>query len=119
MWSSVAGIDDPLIDALAEYYASQPRAPGTPGEPALIARGKELYERGIRSQDITGCTYCHGENGEGNGIFPALAGQRADYLFREISLIQAHLRNVGIMHSTVEELSDDEIMALAMFLQSK
>lgn len=119
MWSLAGGIGDPLIDALAEYYASQPPTPGTPGDPARIARGKALYENGVPSQHIAGCTYCHGENGEGDGVFPRLAGQRADYLFREISLIQAHLRNVGIMHSTVETLSDEEIMAVAVFLESK
>jgi|ERR1039458_549342 cytochrome c553 len=119
MWSPAGKIDDPVIDALAEYYASQLPMPGAPGDPALIARGKELYERGIPSQNITDCTYCHGENGEGNGIFPRLAGQRANYLFREISLIQQHLRNIGIMHSTVQGLSRDDIMAVAMFLQSK
>jgi len=119
MWSPVGKIDDPLIDALAEYYASQPPMPGTPGDPALIAGGKELYERGIPSRNIAGCTYCHGENGEGNGIFPRLGGQRTNYLFREISLIQEHLRNVGIMHSTVQGLSPGDIMAVAVFLQSK
>lgn len=119
MWSPAGRIDDPLIDALAEYYALQLPTPGTSGDPALIARGKELYERGIPSQYITGCTYCHGENGEGNGIFPRLAGQSANYLFRELSLIQEHLRNIGIMHSTAQGLSSDDIMAVAMFLQSK
>ena len=89
------------------------------GRPALIARGKELYEKGIPSQNITGCSGCHGANGEGNGIFPRLAGQRANYLIREISLIQEHLRNVGIMHTTVQGLSPDDITAVAMFLQSK
>ena len=119
MWSPAGGIDDPLIDALAEYYASQPPAPGTPGDPGPIARGKDVYESGIPSRNIAGCTYCHGENGEGNGIFPRLAGQGTDYLVRQISLIQEHLRNVGIMHSTVQGLSRDDIMAVAMFLQSK
>jgi len=119
MWSPVGRMDDPLIDAIAEYYASQPPTPGTPGDPARIARGKALYETGIPSQNITRCANCHGDNGEGNGIFPRLAGQRADYLSQEISLIQEHLRNVGIMHSTVQGLSPDDIMAVAMFLQSK
>lgn len=119
MWSPAGGIDDPLIDALAGYYASQAPAPGVPGDPAPIARGKELYERGIPSRNIAGCRNCHGENGEGNGIFPRLAGQRADYVFREVSLIQEHLRNVGIMHSTVQGLSRDDITAVATFLQSR
>jgi len=118
MWTPAAGVDEALIDALAEHYASQAPAPGTPGDAALIARGKQLYESGVPDRKVTDCVSCHGQNAEGNRIFPRLAGQRADYLVRQISLIQLNLRNIGIMHSTVEGLSDDEIKAIAAFLQS-
>ena len=119
MWNPAGNVDEALIDALAEYYASQPPTAGKPGDAVLIERGKELYENGIPSKSVAGCSYCHGENGEGNGIFPRLAGQCAGYLVREISLIQKHLRNIGIMHSTVEGLSADDLMALGAFLQAK
>lgn len=33
MWSPARSIDDPLIDALADYYASQVPTPGTRGDP--------------------------------------------------------------------------------------
>jgi cytochrome c553 len=118
MWSPAAKADDALIEALAGHYAAQAPAPGTPGDAALIARGKALYEGGVPARKVTDCASCHGPAATGNGMFPRLAGQRADYLVREISLIQLHLRNVGIMHSTVEGLSDDEIKALAAYLQS-
>ncbi len=117
MWSP-AKVDDALIDALAEHYAAQAPAPGTPGDAALVARGKALYESGVPSRKVTDCASCHGPAAAGNGMFPRLAGQRADYVVREISLIQLHLRNVGIMHSSVEGLTDDEIKAIATFLQS-
>jgi len=119
MWNPASKIDESIVDALAEYYASQPPAAGRPGDPALVARGKILYELGIPAQHIAGCSYCHGPYGEGDGIFPRLAGQRARYLVREISVIQNHSRNVGIMHSTVEGLSDDDVTALGVYLQSR
>jgi len=118
MWSPAAKVDDALLEALAEHYAAQTPVPGTPGDAALIARGKALYASGVPSRKVTDCASCHGPAAEGSGMFPRLAGQRADYVTREISLIQLHLRNVGIMHSTVEGLSDDEIKAIATFLQS-
>jgi len=118
MWTPASGLEDAVVNALAAYYAAQPPHPGTPGDAALLARGKSLYETGLPSRNVADCSACHGAHAEGEGIFPRLAGQRADYLVREISLIQLHLRNVGIMHSTVEGLSQDDIKALAAYLQS-
>ena len=118
MWSQAGKLDEPLVDALAAYYAAQPPHPGTPGDPALIAHGKAIYEHGLPASKVTDCASCHGPRGEGRDMFPRLAGQRADYLVRQLSLIQLHLRNVGIMHSSVEGLSDADIKALAAYLQS-
>ncbi|HUJ88053.1 MAG TPA: c-type cytochrome [Burkholderiales bacterium] len=118
MWTPASGLEDAVVNALAAYYAALPPQPGVPGDAALVARGKSLYENGLASSSVADCSACHGARAEGEGMFPRLAGQRADYLVREISLIQLHLRNVGIMHSTVEGLSDDDIRALAAYLQS-
>ena len=118
MWSQAGKLDDALVDALAAYYAAQPPHPGTAGDAALVARGKALYEHGLPGSDVTDCASCHGPQAGGRDMFPRLAGQRADYLVRQLSLIQLHLRNVGIMHSTVEGLSEDDIKALAAYLQS-
>ena len=118
MWSQAGKLDDALVDALAAYFAAQPPHPGTPGSPALVARGKTLYEHGLPASKVTDCASCHGPQAEGRDMFPRLAGQRADYLVRQLSLIQLHLRNVGIMHSAVEGLSEDDVKALAAYLQS-
>jgi len=118
MWAAAGKLDDPLIDALAAYYSAQPSSPATPAEPSLAARGRALYENGVPSRNVAGCASCHGDKAEGNGVFPRLAGQRADYVVRQLSLIQRYLRNVGIMHSTIEVLSDDDFAALAAYLQS-
>ena len=118
MWSQAGKLDDALVEALAAYYAAQPPHPGMPGDPVLVARGKALYEHGLPASDVTDCASCHGPRGEGRNMFPRLAGQRADYLVRQLSLIQLHLRNVGIMHSSVEGLSDADVKALAAYLQS-
>jgi len=118
MWNAAGKLDDPLIDALATYYAAQPPPRPTPAAASLAAKGQSLYENGVPSRNVAGCAGCHGAKAEGNGVFPRLAGQRADYVVRQLSLIQRYLRNVGIMHSTVEVLSDDDFAALAAYLQS-
>lgn len=118
MWSAAGKLDDALIDALAAYYSALPPPSPTQAVPSVAARGKALYENGVPSRNIAGCASCHGDKAQGNGVFPRLAGQRADYVVRQLSLIQHYLRNVGIMHSTVEVLSEDDFAALAAYLQS-
>lgn len=118
MWTAAGKLDDALIDALAAYYAAQPPPLPMPAAASLAAKGQSLYENGVPSRNVAGCAGCHGAKAEGNGVFPRLAGQRADYVVRQLSLIQRYLRNVGIMHSTVEVLSDDDFAALAAYLQS-
>jgi cytochrome c553 len=118
MWTAAGKLDDALIDALATYYAAQPPPIAMPSAPSVTAKGRDLYENGVPSRNVAGCSGCHGAKAEGNGVFPRLAGQRADYVVRQLSLIQRYLRNVGIMHSTVEVLSDDDFATLAAYLQS-
>jgi cytochrome c553 len=118
MWEPTGKLDDALIDALAAYFAAQPPPAAVPADPALAAKGRTLYQDGIPSRNVTACRSCHGEHAEGHGVFPRLAGQRADYVVRQLSLIQRYLRNVGIMHSTVDVLSEDDFVALAAYLQS-
>jgi cytochrome c553 len=118
MWEPAGKLDDALIDALAGYFSALPPPVGTPANPALAAKGRALYENGVPSRNVTGCAACHGQNAEGNGVFPRLAGQRADYVVRQLMLIQRYLRNVGIMHSTVDVLSEEDFAALAAYLQS-
>jgi cytochrome c553 len=40
-----SSLSDDLIVALSDYFASQPPAPGIPGDPAEVAAGRQLFER--------------------------------------------------------------------------
>ena len=46
------------------------------------------------------------------------AGQHAEYLVRQISVIQIQLRDSQVMHGIVRQLSGDEKNALAIYLES-
>src|SRR5579859_4056590 len=48
MWGMAAQLNDTMISALAAYFAGQPPAPPSKsGDPALIAKGKRLFEEGV------------------------------------------------------------------------
>jgi cytochrome c553 len=119
MWGIAGTIDDSMIEPLAEYYASQPPAPGKPGDPKLVAEGKRFFESGDDARKIQACAICHAADAQGQAIFPRLAGQHAAYIVRQLQVIQSNLRQAPIMHGIVTELKPDEMKALAEFLQSK
>jgi cytochrome c553 len=119
MWGMAAPLDDKLIGGLAHYYASQTPSRMKPGDPALIAKGKELFEKGVASKPLPPCATCHGKNGEGVGEFPRLAGQHAAYIVKQISLIQSLLRAAPVMHGIVKEMNRADMEAVAEYLQSK
>jgi cytochrome c553 len=118
MWGVAASLDDKMIGGLAYYYAAQPPARGIPGDPVLIARGKDLFEKGVPSKPLPACSTCHGMNGEGIGEFPRLAGQHAAYMVKQITVIQSLLRAAPVMHGIVKEMNRAEMEAVAAYLQS-
>src|SRR6202795_164968 len=70
MWGIAGNMDDKIIDSIALYYAAQAPAPGKPGDPALIAKGKQLFEQGVPDRSIPACATCHGADAAGVADFP-------------------------------------------------
>ncbi len=118
MWGIAGNLDSPLIKSIAQYYASQPPAPGRPGDPALIARGRELFAKGLPDRGIPPCASCHGPKAEGAADFPRLAGQHAKYVLRQIEYIQTLVRQAPVMHGIVKDLTPEEMQAIAVYVQS-
>jgi cytochrome c553 len=54
----------------------------------------------------------------GNDIFPRLAGQHADYLVKQVLVIQSTLRAAPVMHDVIKDLSPDQMRAVATYLES-
>jgi cytochrome c553 len=121
MWGITSAwlYNDQIVTGVASYFSSQAPAPGKPGDPALLATGKQLYEKGSPDRGIPACAGCHGVNAEGLSVFPRLAGQHAQYLVRQMQMLRVRLRNSPIMHGVVRDLSDNEMVAVATYLQSK
>jgi cytochrome c553 len=118
MWGIAGGLDDYMIGAVAGYYASQPPARGRASDARLVAKGKELFEKGVPTRGIPSCATCHGEKAEGVASFPRLAGQHAKYVRKQVEYIQTLVRNAPVMHGVVKDLAPEEIEAIAAYVQS-
>jgi cytochrome c553 len=118
MWGIAGNLDAATIRSIARYYASQPPAAGRPGDPALVAKGRELWEKGVPDRSIPPCASCHGAKAEGVADFPRLAGQHPKYVIRQIEFIQTLTRKAPVMHGIVKDLTPDEMQAIAVYVQS-
>jgi len=124
-----AGLDDDVLQQLAEHYANLPlmarlvRAAGAAQAGDTIARGRELAMRGSREHKIPACVQCHGPaETEHNRMYPLLAGQYPGYLALQLQLFAAGERGgteyANIMHSATRRLTDEQIRDLAAFYAS-
>ena len=119
MWGIAGRLDEKIIDGIAAYYAAQPPAAGRTDDSALVAKGKELFDKGLPDRAIPACTSCHGANGEGIADFPRLAGQHAKYVAKQLTYIQTLTRAAPVMHGIVKDLAPAEIQAVAAYVQSR
>ena len=119
MWGIAGGLDDRMIVAVAGYYAAQPAAAGRTSDPALLAKGKQLFEQGVAERGIPACATCHGADAAGVADFPRLAGQHAKYVVKQLEYIQSLVRNAPVMHGIIKDITPDEMRAVAAYVQSK
>jgi cytochrome c553 len=118
MWGMAAPLDDSMMAGLADYYAAQAPRRGPAGDPALIARGKSIYENGDAAQGVPPCAACHGANAVGTDAYPRLAGQHVQYLIKQLRSFQNNMRNVAVMHGVARGLQVTDVEAVATYLQS-
>ena len=119
MWGMAGNLEDGTIDALAQYYSQQTAGGAQGGDPAIVARGKTIYEQGVAAVCVPACAACHGPDGHGMGDFPRLAGQHAQYVLKQLNSFQSNMRNVAVMHGVAQGLKTEEMSAVAAFLESR
>ncbi|MDE2227860.1 MAG: cytochrome c4 [Alphaproteobacteria bacterium] len=118
MWGMAATLTDPTIDGLADYFSSQKPAPGTTGDPTLIAEGGKIFKDGIPDRKVPACQSCHGKNGEGASIIPRLAGQHPGYIADQLDNFISKARANEIMHENSKNLTPEEIQQIATYVGS-
>lgn len=120
MWGISALLTDEQIEGLADHYAALPTPAGRSTHPKLEAAGRALYEKGLPAKGVRACASCHGDAAEGASGFPRLAGQRADYVFKQLKAFRTPLRPHGVlMRQEIEGLSDAQLRAVAAYVQSR
>jgi cytochrome c553 len=106
---------------LAAYYAAQTQSPGA-ADPALSDLGERIYRAGNPATGVPACTGCHGPAGMGVNLakFPRVSGQHADYTKLTLTQFRAGERGNdpnGMMRGAAAHLTDQEIAAVAQYLQ--
>ena len=69
-----------------------------------------------------GCAACHGQNGEGMAVFPALAGSSADYIIEALTIYKNKgTRNAmsSTMWAQAGQLSEAEIQTLGELIETE
>jgi cytochrome c553 len=111
---------DDMAD-LGMYFDSLPNT-GLEADPSFWQAGEKLYRAGDPARAIPACMACHGPTGKGNGPakFPALRGQHATYVIKQLNDYASGTRSTGpngIMQTIAKRLSTDDMRNLASYLQ--
>lgn len=120
MWG-FTHLSEAQIDDLAAYFSSQTPVMGEPAEQSLMVEGKAIFASGLPDKGVAACVSCHGKHGEGMNQFPRLAGQHADYVYKQLLVFQHNVeqRPRGeIMKSICSNMSERDMRAVAAFVEA-
>jgi cytochrome c553 len=107
------------IQVLAEYFSAQKAVPATPDDKKLIAEGEIIFKNGIKEAEVPVCAGCHAPLANGNGLFPRLAGQHADYIVTQLKSFKTGERSNDIsryMRVVSQRMNEDQMKAVAEYL---
>ncbi|HYG44848.1 MAG TPA: c-type cytochrome [Bordetella sp.] len=112
------GLSPQEIGHLAKYYAGLP-APALASSAAGPEAARKLDVQGDNARALPACANCHGLGGRGEGaLLPRLAGQPAQYFITQMNAFrngQRHNDDVGVMQAFAQQLTPQEIEALANY----
>jgi cytochrome c553 len=101
----------PQTSAPAAAQPAPPTGPASEAPSPLAAAGESKYK--------TVCAVCHGQNAEGMGNYPRLAGLTREEISNKLMDYRAGKQMgplTAIMAATARDLTDEEIEALATYL---
>jgi cytochrome c553 len=121
MWGISRKLTDKQIGELAAYFSAQQLRPQpTEGRSERIGAGRAIFTAGVPDQQVPPCGTCHGPQGLGNGTFPRLAGQHADYIVKQLGVFQrTDERPEGsVMKTVAHNLTRENIFNAAAYVQT-
>jgi len=106
---------------LAAYFSSQ-QVRGGEADPAKVALGQRVYRSGNVARGVMACAGCHGPTGLGNPLagYALIQGQHSVYVANQLRAYKAGARTTDpnqMMRNIAAQLSDEEIDAVASFVQ--
>jgi cytochrome c553 len=111
-----------MLDVAAYFAAQTPSPKGA--DPAAISLGQQIYRGGVPERGIAACIACHGPGGHGNPLaaYPSISGQHAAYVAKTLTAYKSGGRRSDtdlnqMMRNVAEMLLEDEIAALASYVQ--
>jgi len=114
--------DQDMLDVAAYFAAQKPTPKGA--DPALANLGQQIYRGGVPERGIAACIACHGPDGSGNPLaaYPRISNQHAAYVTKQLNAYAAGDRRSDLdlnqmMRNLAEHLGQDEIRALASYVQ--
>lgn len=121
MYGQVQALTEEDMKNIAAYYAEQETRPGV-ADPALVEKGRKIYEGGIAEKNVAACSACHGPSGDGNAAakFPKIASQHAVYIVNQLKAYKAGERRsdqAQMMRNTTAGMTEEEMQAVAQYMQ--
>jgi cytochrome c553 len=114
--------DQDMLDVAAYFAAQTPTPKGA--DPALVGLGQQIYRGGVPARGVAACIACHGPEGDGNPLaaYPRVSGQHAAYVTKQLNSYASGDRRSDVdlnqmMRNVASELFEDEIRALASYMQ--
>ena len=123
MMPQAATQSDADMRNLAAYFAAQKPAPGVASKES-VAVAEKIYRAGLPAKGVPACAACHGPAGAGSAPsgFPRIGGQHSTYTSGSLQRLRSGYSeslpegNVKTMASIASKLSDQEIEALASYV---
>ncbi len=112
-----ADLTDKDIRNLGAYFASLPRPPA----PTKDLADPSLIEAGKKAVADHRCAACHTDTFAGAAGAPAITRQHHDYLIKALTDYREHARpsiGVNAMNDAAASLTDDDIKAIAAYLET-
>lgn len=114
--------DQDMLDVAAYFAAQKPTPKGA--DPSLVGLGQQIYRGGVPDRGVAACIACHGPEGNGNPLaaYPRVGGQHASYVTKQLNAYRTGDRRSDVdlnqmMRNVAGQLFEDEIRALASYLQ--
>lgn len=112
MSPAAAVLSDQDMQELADFYAGQTLVRSTANtDPAIVEKGKKIAAEAQ-------CAACHQPKFKGLNEFPRLSRQKYPYLVKQLKDYRDGTRVSDIMGPTVQNMTDEQIIALAQYLTS-